>query len=116
MTTEISKPEKSMDRRGALKALFGFVAVATGASIVLGAGEAAAATANAGPQPAVEPVKADMASDDTLPESVETQYYYRRRVVRRRVYRRPVYRRRVYRPVYRTRTVYRRRPGFYVRF
>lgn len=96
--------DRILSRRTALKALLGIVGVAAGATALLGAGAAEAAT----PVPEIAPLNAEpaaaMAPDEALPESVETQYYYYRRrpryVVRRRpVYRRPIYRRRVYRPV-----------------
>lgn len=105
----------STSRRKLLLGLFGIAgaAVCLG-TIGTGTAEAATPAPAPAPEPPVEEAKTEMAPDDALPESVETQYYYRRRVyrprrrvyvVRRRrpvyrVYRRPVYRRRVYRRVY----------------
>ena len=100
--------DKTMNRRGALKALLGLVGVAVGATALVTSGTAEAAVPS--PAPAATPPVQDVARDESLPESEATQYYYRRRpvyrrrVVRRRVYRRPVYR--VYRrPVYRRRYI-----------
>ncbi|MGL5446873.1 MAG: hypothetical protein ACRDBL_06150 [Rhabdaerophilum sp.] len=103
----------NLERRSIVKMLLGIGAVTLtgGALLMPGQAEAAPALPAAPqmPEPASEPIH-DMAADSEKPETLETQYYYRRRV-----YRRPVYvRRRVYvrprrRVVVRRRPVYRRR-------
>ncbi|MCZ8183196.1 MAG: hypothetical protein O9322_09525 [Beijerinckiaceae bacterium] len=111
----MEQTEKSrLDRRGALKALFGFAVVAAGATALMAptAAEAAPALKPEGALPEAEPAGLqDMAPDSELPESEQTQYYYYRRPVRRRVvYYRPVRRRVVYvRPRRRVYYVRRRR-------
>ncbi|MFY8112881.1 MAG: hypothetical protein ACOVOC_01640 [Rhabdaerophilum sp.] len=104
--------QSRLDRRGALKALFGLAVVAAGATALMAptAAEAAPALNPEGALPEAEPAGLqDMAPDSELPESEQTQYYYYRRPVRRRV----VY----YRPVRRRRVVYvrPRRRVYYVR-
>ncbi|HRE21695.1 MAG TPA: twin-arginine translocation signal domain-containing protein [Rhabdaerophilum sp.] len=105
MDKEITQTEdKIIDRRSALKALFGLAAVAAGASVIMAPGAAEAAPVAPSPAPApATPKQPEMAKDADLPPSDPTQYYYYRRrrpryVVRRRYYVRPrrVYRRRVY--------------------
>lgn len=96
--------EKVLDRRSALKAMFGLAAVAVGAATLMVPGAAEAATIAPGVTPTA-PKEPDAARDEDLPDSEPTQYYYRRRVYRRRHYR-PAYRRRYY---HRPRRVYRRR-------
>lgn len=110
------------ERRSILRMMLGIGTVAMAGSTILLSGEAQAATVAPSVSPVVEPETVqDMAPDSDKPETLETQYYYRRRVYRRPVYvRRRVYvapRRRVYvrrRPVVvRRRPVYRRR---YIRY
>lgn len=95
----------NLERRSIVKMLLGIGAVTLtgGALLMPGQAEAAPALPAAPPmpEPAPEPAQ-DMAADSEKPETLETQYYYRRRV-----YRRPVYRRRVY-VAPRRRVVYRR--------
>lgn len=101
MDKEITQTEdKILDRRSALKALFGLAAVAAGASVIMAPGAAEAASLTPSPAPAT-PKQPEMAKDSDLPPSDPTQYYYYRRrprYYRRRYYYRPrrVYRRRVY--------------------
>lgn len=97
--------DKILNRRSALKAFFGFAAVAVGATAILAPGAAEAAPLT--PTPAAKPVAkdADVGRDEDLPKADPTQYYYRRRVYRRRRYiyrprRRVYYRRRYVRRVY----------------
>lgn len=87
--------DKALDRRSALRALFGLAAVAVGATAIMVPGAAQAAPLTPTPTPAA-PKEPDAAQDKDLPQAEPTQYYYRRRVYRRRYYRRPIYRRRVY--------------------
>ncbi len=96
--------DKVLNRRSTLKALFGLAAVAVGATaILMPAAAEAAPLAPPVPEPK-SPAEPEIAKDSELPAAEPTQYYYRRRVYRRRVYYRP--RRRVY---YRPRRVYYRR-------
>lgn len=111
--------QSTYERRSILRMMLGLGAatIAGGAMLMPGQAEAAPAVPAAPPSPDLtpEPVQ-DMAPDSEKPETLETQYRYRRRVYRRPVYvRRRVYvapRRRVYvRP--RRRVYVRRR---YVRY
>ncbi len=90
-TTEQSR----LDRRGALKALFGFAvaAAAGGALLMPSQAEAAPLPAPEGIAPDVTEAAQDVAADAELPAAEQTQYYYYRRPRRRVVYVRP---RRVY--------------------
>jgi hypothetical protein len=105
-TTETSR----LDRRGALRALFGLAVVAAGGAALLAPSQAEAAPAIAPEGLEPEPVSAvETGTDANLPEAEQTQYIYYRRPRRRRV----VY----YRPVRRRRVVYvrPRRRVYYVR-
>lgn len=110
------------ERRSILRMMLGIGTIAVAGGTMLLPGEAQAAPV----APAVPPMKEpetvqDMAPDSEKPETLETQYYYRRRVYRRRVYVRPrrvvVVRRRVYPRrrvvIVRRRPIVRRR---YIRF
>lgn len=92
--------DKVLDRRSTLKALFGLAAVAVGATAILAPGAAEAAPVT--PMPAAKDAEAGRDAD--LPSAEPTQYYYRRRVYRRRYVYRPrrrvYYRRRYVRRVY----------------
>jgi hypothetical protein len=96
--------DKVLDRRSTLKALFGLAAVAVGAAVIMapGAAEAAPVTPTPAPKPAAKDAEAGRDAD--LPSAEPTQYYYRRRVYRRRYIYRPrrrvYYRRRYVRRVY----------------
>ena len=94
--------DKILNRRSTLKALFGLAAVAVGATAILAPGAAEAAPLTPAAKP---PAKdAEAGSDADLPKAEPTQYYYRRRVYRRRYIYRPrrrvYYRRRYVRRVY----------------
>lgn len=101
MTVEATESNR-LDRRGALRALFGLAVVAAGGAALLAPSQAEAAPATPSPEglmPEATPAAAqDMASDADLPEAEKTQYYYYRRRYRPRrvVYVRPVRRRVVY--------------------
>lgn len=106
MDQNIMQEDKTLDRRSALRALFGFAVVAAGAAALLTPNAAEASPAvhpelPATPQP--EPAAADLARDEDLPDVELTYHRYWHRPYRRRVV---VYRRR---PVYRRRVYYRRR-------
>lgn len=91
-TTETSR----LDRRGALRALFGLAVVAAGGAALLAPSQAEAAPAIAPEGLEPEPVSAvETGTDANLPEAEQTQYIYYRRPRRRVVYYRPVRRRRV---------------------
>ncbi|KAF0231030.1 MAG: hypothetical protein FD175_899 [Beijerinckiaceae bacterium] len=100
-----SMEDKVLNRRSTLKALFGLAAVAVGATAILAPSAAEAAPVSPTPAPAPAAKDAEIGRDADLPASEPTQYYYRRRYVRRRVYyvrprRRVYYRRRYVRRIY----------------
>lgn len=109
---ELMTEQSTYERRSILRMMLGIGAatIAGGAMLMPGQAEAAPGLSAAPPSPELtpEPVQ-DLAPDSEKPETLETQYYYRRRV-----YRRPVYvRRRVY--VAPRRRVYARPRRVYVR-
>ena len=73
MDKEITQTEdKILDRRSALKALFGLAAVAAGASVIMAPGAAEAAPVAPSPAPAT-PKQPEMAKDSDLPPSDPTR-------------------------------------------